>query len=98
MCKISKPNGSPSQRYPFDGQTNGQTNGRTDECEFIGHQFVNYHRSYIDPARFNVEAVQTKLSGLLLLQIGLVYSVHLCDQKKDWAVNSSRHELFAAQS
>ena len=36
LCKISKPNESPSQRYPCDGQTDGQT----DECEFIGHRFV----------------------------------------------------------
>jgi hypothetical protein len=36
MCEISKPNESPSQRYPCDGQTDK----RTDECEFIGHRFV----------------------------------------------------------
>ena len=36
MCEISKPNESPSQRYPCDRRTNG----RTDECEFIGHRFV----------------------------------------------------------
>ena len=29
MCKISKPNESPSQRYPCDRRTNGRTN----ECE-----------------------------------------------------------------
>ena len=42
MCKISKPNESPSQRYACDertnGWTNGRTNGLTDECEFIGDQ------------------------------------------------------------
>ena len=52
MCKISKPNEFPSQRYARDGRTDGRTNGRTDgrtdgrtngrmdECEFIGHRFV----------------------------------------------------------
>ena len=36
LCKISKANESPSQRYACDGRTDG----RTDECEFIGHRFV----------------------------------------------------------
>ena len=44
LCKISKPNESPLQRYTgngrTDGQTDGQTDKRTDECEFIGHRFV----------------------------------------------------------
>ena len=40
MCKISKPNESPSQTYPCDGQMDNWTNGRTDECEFISHRFV----------------------------------------------------------
>ena len=42
MCKISKPNESPSQRYPCDRRTNGRTDKRTDECEFIGHRFVKH--------------------------------------------------------
>ena len=40
LCKISKANESPLQRYARDGRTDGRTDVLTDECEFIGHRFV----------------------------------------------------------
>ena len=50
MCKIPKPNESPSQRYPCDRRTNGRTDKRTDgQMDGRTKWFILSSRSLILP-------------------------------------------------